>query len=187
MKPSTSSSRAVRSATRGEGVVAIVLGGRRMNSSITRFVIAGERSASPAATTWIAEGQLLGRRVLEHEAARAGPQRLVDVLVEVEVVSMSTRSAVPVVSRMRRVASSPSRFGIRMSIRTTSGAKLTHGLDRLQAVLGLADDLDVRLRLEDHLEPRPDQRLIVDDQDANAHAPGRLSLALQARPRTTVL
>ena len=91
---------------------------------------------------------------------------------------------------------------MRMSIRTTSGSKRPHGLDRLQAVLGLAHDLDVRLRLEDHLEARPHERLVVDDQDANAHAPGRLSLPpgeaglrerltplapLQPRPRTTVL
>ena len=55
MKPSTSSSRAVSSASFGDGWIAIVLGGRRMNSSITRFVIAGESSASPEATTWIAE------------------------------------------------------------------------------------------------------------------------------------
>ena len=54
MKPSTSSSRAVSSASFGEGCVAIELGGRLTNSSITRFVIAGESSASPAATTWIA-------------------------------------------------------------------------------------------------------------------------------------
>ena len=33
-------------------------------------------------------------------------------------------------------------------------------------VAGLGHDLDVRLGLEDHPEPRPDQRLIVRDQDA---------------------
>ena len=59
-------------------------GGRRTNSSISRRVIDGASSASPAATTWIAVDELLRRGVLEQEAARAGAQRLVDVLVEVE-------------------------------------------------------------------------------------------------------
>ena len=40
-----------------------------------------------------------------------------------------------------------------------------------------ADDLDVLLRLEDHAEARPHERLVVDDQDAHAHDPvtGRLA------------
>ena len=42
--------------------------------------------------------------------------------------------------------------------------------DRLDAVRRLADDLDVLLRLEDHAEARPDERLVVDDQDAEAHS-----------------
>ena len=68
----------------------------------------------------------------------------------------------------RRVASMPSRSGIRTSIRTTSGCSPPHLLERLAAVRGLADDLDVLLRLEDHPEPRTHERLVVRDQHANA-------------------
>ena len=40
--------------SRGGTAIGTVLGGRWMNSSMTRFVIEGESSASPEATTWIA-------------------------------------------------------------------------------------------------------------------------------------
>ena len=60
MKPRTSNSRAVSSSRSGEGGAAIELGGRLTNSSITRLVIDGESSASPDATTWIAETSCSG-------------------------------------------------------------------------------------------------------------------------------
>ena len=56
----------------------------RANSSITARVTAGARSASPRATILHGGGDLLGRRVFEHEPARAGAQRVVDVGVEPE-------------------------------------------------------------------------------------------------------
>ena len=58
---------------------------------------------------------------------------------------------------------------MRMSMSTTSGRVLARGLERLQAVARLADDLDVGLRLEDHPEAGAHERLVVDDQDSNAH------------------
>ena len=45
--------------------------------------------------------------------------------------------------------------GIRTSISTTSGAARAATRDRLGAVGGLADDLDVRLGVEDHAGSRP--------------------------------
>ncbi len=54
--------------------------------------------------------------------------------------------AVGTTSAMARVASMPLIFGMRTSMRITSGAAssaLAHGL---LAVLGLGDDLDARLR-----------------------------------------
>ena len=47
------------------------------------------------------------------------------------------------------------------------GLELAHDPERLLTVLGLTDDLDVLLRLEDHPEPGADQRLVVDDQHAD--------------------
>ena len=67
---------------------------------------------------------------------------------------------------------------MRMSISTTSGFSRRHMLDRLQAVDRLADDLEVVLGVEDHLEPRAHERLVVGDQDADAHP----STSVVARP-----
>ena len=58
--------------------------------------------------------------VLEHEAAGADPKRLVDVFVQVEGRQDQILAAWSA-ARIRRVASSPSSSGMRMSIRTTLG------------------------------------------------------------------
>ncbi len=50
-------------------------------------------------------------------------------------------------------------------MRTTSGRVSAAPLEGLGAVLGLADDLDVGLRVEDRGEPGPHERLIVGDED----------------------
>ena len=62
--------------------------------------------------------------------------------------------------------------------------------DGLGPVLGLADHLDVGLGLEDRPEPRADQRLVVADEDPDAHAPcllerdagSNLVAAVRSRP-----
>ena len=64
------------------------------------------------------------------------------------------------------MASIPDRRGIRTSIRTTSGISSVGLLDRLLAVGGLAHQIQVRLAAEDHLEAAPEQRVVVDDHDA---------------------
>ena len=56
-----------------------------------------------------------------------------------------------------------------MSIRSDVRPQLAGGLDGLEPVLRLADDLDLGLRLEDHLEPGAHERLVVDDQNPDAH------------------
>jgi hypothetical protein len=48
-------------------------------------------------------------------------------------------------------------------------------LDRLDAVGGLSDYLDVRLVLEDHLQAAPEQRVVVADHYAEALRPLGLS------------
>ena len=60
--------------------------------------------------------------------------------------------------------------GIRMSIRHTSGRMPRAQRDRLCAVRGLADDLDVGLRVEDHAQPRAHEVLVVGDEHAHVHA-----------------
>ena len=58
-----------------------------------------------------------------------------------------------------------------MSITTTSGCEALGDIDPVLAVGGLADDLDVRLVLEDHPEPGPHELLVVDQDhpDRGAH------------------
>ena len=79
------------------------------------------------------------------------------------------------VAAMRRVASRPSSFGIWMSISTTSGCSRRVDRDRLLAVAGLADDLDVVLGLEDQPEAGSHQRLVVGEDDAGRHVARRRS------------
>ena len=57
---------------------------------------------------------------------------------------------------------------------TTSGSQGVGHRDRLRAVGGLADDVEVVLGVEDHLEPGAHERLVVGDQDAHAHMGGLL-------------
>ena len=84
-------------------------------------------------------------------------------------------------------ASMPLRRGIRTSISTMSGSSVDGQLDRLGAVAGLADDLDVGLLAEDHLQPTAEQRVVVDDEhadrlgaagDREARRPRRLTCVL---------
>ena len=95
-------------------------------------------------------------------------------------MSISTRGGASP-ARSRRVASSPSITGIRMSIRTTSGRVRLLGVDGLRAVAGLGDDADLRVGLEDHPEAGADERLVVGDQDADGHAGTPASSGRRAR------
>ena len=76
----------------------------------------------------------------------------------------------------------PSIRGMRTSMSTTSGATRVATGDGLLAVVGLADDLDVGLRVEDHAEAAAHQLLVVDDDDADASCRQRRS---RAATRTT--
>ena len=112
---------------------------------MTRRVTLGESKASPDSDGPNRGEELFGRVVLEDEATRPDPERLVDVLVEVEGRQDQDADASSA-ARIRRVASRPSNVGIRMSINTTSGE--TRGLLEASAPsLGLGDDLDPLLVL----------------------------------------
>ncbi len=61
--------------------------------------------------------------------------------------------------------------------------------DRVEAVGGLADDLQIVLGVEDHAEPGAHERLVVGDQQADAQARlnsragrGKVARTLQPRP-----
>ena len=59
--------------------------------------------------------------------------------------------------------------GIRTSISTTSGRSRATSATASRAVAGLADDLEVGLGVEDHAEAAAHERLVVGEQDADAH------------------
>ena len=54
-----------------------------------------------------------------------------------------------------------------MSISTTSGRWTIDGGQHLAAVVGLADDLDLIRAGQHHPQPGADQRVVVDQQDAD--------------------
>ena len=67
---------------------------------------------------------------------------------------------------------------MRMSIRHHVGPQAPRRLDRLLAVARLADDLGVRLALEDLAQPDADERLVVGDED------GRHRIGSRTRTRS---
>jgi hypothetical protein len=115
-----------------------------------RLVTEGESSASPEAIRRMPVDQLLGRRALEQEPARAGAQRFEHVLVELE----RGEDQHP----RRELAQSPDAAGRLEPVDARHAdvhdhnvwMQLRRGLDRGCAVAGLADHLEVPGRVEDH-------------------------------------
>ena len=114
--------------------------------------------------------QLLGRIVLQHEAAGPRRQGLDDVLVEVERREDDDPS--PAVGSDdppgRLDAVELWHADVHQDHRRIEASRL---LDRLEAIRGLRDDRDVRLLGQQHAEARPDQRLVVGHEHADAHGP----------------
>jgi hypothetical protein len=116
--------------------------------------------------------QLLRRRILQEERAGARPQRLDDVLVEVEGGEDDDAGHVAVAlgdGTPRRLDAVELRHADVHQDDVGAG-----GLDqpqRLLAVARFADDRHVVLGLDDHSEPRAHEGLVVDDEDADHSAP----------------
>ena len=139
--------------------------------------------------------ELLGRDVLEQEAAGPGAQRLVDVLVEVEGGQHQHPHRA-----LAGGGDDPARRLDAVELGHADVHEHDVGLEvvghrhRLGAVGGLADDVEVVLGVEDHLEPGAHERLVVGDQDANGHLGGLLrhgregsrAHACSARPSTGI-
>jgi hypothetical protein len=116
------------------------------------------------------DGQLVGGDVLEHEAAGAGAQRPVDVLVRVEG-GQDQHPDVPVGrgqdpgGRLQAV-----QIGHADVHEDHVGTVPAGHLNRLEPGPGLGDDLDVVVDPQDHGEAPADQCLVVDHGDSDAHA-----------------
>ncbi len=126
--------------------------------------------------------QLLGRDVLEQEAARTHSERVVDVLVHVEGGEHHDlrRGALRLEEPARRLdAVHLGHAHVHQDDIRRHALRLGQ---RLASVLSLPHHLDVRFRLEDHAKARAHQRLVVDDQDSETHAGTTGSLARSRNP-----
>ena len=95
--------------------------------------------------------QVLGRLVLENEAARAHAQRLEDVLVEVERrEDEHARRGIGGEDPARRLETVE--LGHANVHQDTVGCEARGLVDRLEPVARLGDDLDVALAIEQHAE-----------------------------------
>ena len=143
----------------------------RVNCLITRFVTAGESRASPAATVRIAAISCSGGSSLSTKPLAPALQRFVDVLVEVERgEDQDPCGGVGGEDAPRRLeAVELGHADVHQDDRRLEARCL---VDCLEPVAGLGDDLDVVFVGEEHAEAGADHRLVVGDEDADAH--GRL-------------
>ena len=129
--------------------------------------------------------ELLGRVVLEDEAAGPDAQRLVDVLVEIER-RQDQDAGRPVGGQDPPSGLQPVELG-HPDVHEHD-ARLQAGglLDGLAAVGGLTDDVDVGLAGQEHAEADADHGLVVGHQDPDRHdwsrPTGRLARRMKPRP-----
>jgi len=132
-------------------------------------------------------GQLLGRHVLEQEAARARAQRVVDVLVEVEGREHENGDGVLVIAlgddAPRRLEAVDA--GHPYVHQHDVGPPLAHEVDRVRAIAGLAGDDDAGLGVEDRSEAGAHERLVIRDQDRDGPLGDRLMRRLVHAPTLT--
>ena len=134
----------------------------------SRAVMLGAISASPSAAAWNGLTKQFRPRVLEQEPASTCPQGAMHVLIEVEGSDDHHREGFidigpgdlagrlnPVDARHPDVE------------QTDVGTELAGEFHRLTAICRLADDLDVRLGVEDHRESGANDLLVVGDKNAD--------------------
>src|SRR5216684_9371258 len=97
-----------------------------------------------------------------------------------KVVSITTLISTSSAASRRRVASIPSdpwHAHVHEDDVRLQAQRLRHGV---RAVSSLAGDLDVLLSVEDHAKASSHERLIVDDENAEAHRPTFLMTSPEA-------
>ena len=109
-------------------------------------------------------GDLFGRRVFEHEAAGTGAKRVVDIVVESERrQDENTRARLSRHDATGRL--DPVEHGHAYVHQDDVGPQAARFRDRLLAVARLADDVCLRLGVEDLAQTDADKRLVVCDQN----------------------
>src|SRR3954447_23159072 len=128
--------------------------------------------------------QLLGCAVFQQKPGRAGPQRRVDVFVEIEGGQHND----PHVGR-HRVRDNPP--GGRQTVQDRHPdvhqqhirPLLPRQHDRLLTIRGLADELQIRVKRDLHTQPVPNDGLIIGNTDPDPHRTSRRRWsALASRP-----
>ena len=130
--------------------------------------------------------QQLGPAVLQQEAACAGLQRAVDVLVEVEGRDDDDGDRIGDVGagELPRGLDAVD-LGHADVEQAHVGPQSSCQRDRLAPVGRVPDDLDIRLRVEDHRQAGADELLVVGDEHADDHCPparGRTAETVQPLP-----
>nr|BFE69108.1 hypothetical protein GCM10020092_024090 [Actinoplanes digitatis] len=146
----------------------------------------GAIRASPTAAACTAWASMAVPAVLEQEAAGAGAQRGVDVLVQVEGRDDHDGDRVRHLGSGQRAGGLDAVEAGHPDVEEAHvGAQVPGQFDGAVPVGGLADDLDVRLRVEDHRESGADDLLIVGDHHPHGHVapPARGSTAVTVQPR----
>ena len=147
------------------------------NFWITRFVIAGESSASPAATVRTAAISCSGESSLSTKPLAPALSASKTYSSRSNVVRIRIRVAGSV-ARMRRVACEPVELGHADVHQDDPRMEAAGLVDRLEPVARLGDDLHVLLAAEQHAEAGADHRLVVGDEDPDRH---RASSAIGSR------
>jgi hypothetical protein len=118
--------------------------------------------------------------VFEEKAARTGTNCGVHVLVQVEGGQHENPR------RIVRSDDLPGRLDP-IKVRHANiheddiGPQLGREAHRFRPVVGFTDNLEVGSRLNDQAESVADERLVVGDQDANAHASGSVGIWTETR------
>ncbi len=154
--------------TDSDGGDAPARSGRATNSATRRRVTPGESSDSPSGDHAHRPDELLRFGVLHEEAARARPQRLEDVLVDLERrEDQHPHRGVGLVGDDPAGGLDPVELRHADVHEHDVGPRAPHHRDRLGAVVGLAHHLDVVLGVEEDPESGSHERLVVGEGDAD--------------------
>ena len=168
----TSSSRGVSSSRPGGGAAGRAAAGELLDQAARDR---GREQRLAVGDDPDAGDQLLGGRVLEQEAAGAGAQGLVDVLVEVEGRQDQHPDLARALGHHLARGLEPVEVGHADVHEHDVGPQRARRAHRLGAVLGLAHHLDVLLGVEDHAEAGAHEGLVVGEQDAHGAHSGSLA------------
>jgi hypothetical protein len=132
-------------------------------------VIDGASKAPPAATSAHGCREVRGGDVLQDEAAGAGPERPVHVLVGVEGREDQDADSSAGLGQDPRRRLQPVHFRHADVHEDHVGVVAADSVDRLEPGPRFTHDLDVGLDAQDHGEAAADQRLVIDDQHPDRH------------------